>query len=230
VKRYRDRRWFPEPVEAHELWDMFHPVENSKGGPPFVEEDAAAADRQGMRLFIANILRFSRRARFLNKNTRNTRRIRYLQAIFPDACFIHIIRDGRAVANSFLNIDWWPRLSVWWANGRTTTQLEREGADPVMVAAQMWKSEVERVLQDAEYVSPERYIEVRYEKLMQYPIRTMLGVLDFCGLSWTSEFQEHIEAFDIKTRNFKWMDRFTAQQMDCINKEIGPLLEQLEYS
>ncbi len=34
-------------------------------------------------------------------------RLGYLHEIFPDAKFIHVVRDGRAVVNSLINVDWW---------------------------------------------------------------------------------------------------------------------------
>jgi hypothetical protein len=43
------------------------------------------------------------RSRFVDKTLQNCFRVRLLNSIFPDAKFIHIIRDGRAVAFSILN-------------------------------------------------------------------------------------------------------------------------------
>ena len=34
-------------------------------------------------------------------------RIGFFSTIFPDATFVNIVRDGRAVANSFLQMPWW---------------------------------------------------------------------------------------------------------------------------
>ena len=31
----------------------------------------------------------------------------FLHAVFPDARFVNVVRDGRAVANSWLQMDWW---------------------------------------------------------------------------------------------------------------------------
>lgn len=228
-RRFRNKRWFPKPVEGHMLWDTFHPMENSAGSPPLTEKQVDQADAQGMRHFITDLLRFSGCAHFVNKNTRNTRRIRYLQTIFPDALFIHVIRDGRAVTNSLLNIDWWPTLPLWWAEEKTPTELQSEGMAPVLVAARHWKLGVERVLHDKEHIPPEQYMELRYEKLMQDPITEVKRALRFCDLPWSARFQAHIEAFDIHSRNFKWADRFTAQQISTIEQEIGPLLEWLKY-
>ena len=229
LKRFHKNRGFPRPVEAHKLWDMFHPVESSLGGPPLVEKDAAVADIAGLRHFIVDILRFSGSMRFVNKNTRNTRRIRYLWAMFPDARFIHVIRDGRAVVNSLLNVGWWSNLSIWWAEGKSPAELQEEGIESVSVAARMWKSELEKVLNDKEYIPPEQYIEVRYERLAQDPITEMKHILDYCGLPWSSRFQAHIEAFDIKSKNSKWRESFTFQQIASVEKETAPLLERFGY-
>lgn len=229
ARRYRDKWWLPKPDEAYNLWDMFHPVENPISSPPLTEIDAATADIEGMRQFIANILHFSRRARFMNKNTRNTRRSRYLHTIFPDALFIHIIRDGRAVVHSLLNVGWWSNLSIWWADGKTPTQLQQAGTDPLLVAARMWESDVARMLHDKEYIPENQYIEVRYEILMQDPISEMKRVLNFCDLPWTEDFQKHLVTFNLESKNFKWADRFTIHQISSIEEEIGLLMEQLDY-
>jgi hypothetical protein len=229
VKAYRDKRWMPIPDEAYDFWDRFHPVENSLGGPPLNEKDVVLADTEGLHRFIVDILRYSRRTRFLNKNIRNSRRIRYLDIVFPDALFIHIIRDGRAVTHSLLNIYWWPTLSLWWAEGKTVTELQREGLDPAVIAARMWKSEVQGVLVDKEWISQQRYIEIRYEKLMHDPITEMKRIIDFCDLPWTSQFQKSVKAFELENRNYKWANAFTPQQIAAIEKELGPSLKQLEY-
>jgi hypothetical protein len=229
AKRYHDERRFPNPVEAYSVWDRFHPVKDTLGAPPLTERDVAVADVEGMRRFIAGILRFSRRARFLNKNVRNSRRIRYLQAIFPDAFFIHIIRDGRAVANSLLHIEWWPTLSLWWAEQKTPTELEREGLDPVVIAARLWQSDVQQVLGDKEYIPRRQYIEVRYEKLVHDLGAEMKRVLDSCDLPWTPHFQAYLQAFDLEDRNYKWKDHFTAHQVASIEEAVGSLLERLQY-
>ena len=230
VKRYAKRGWFPSPVEAHNLWDLFHPVEDSRGCPPFTERDVALADQEGLRRFVTDVLRFSRSARFINKNTRNTRRIRYLHALFPDALFVHVIRDGRAVTNSFLNVYWWPSLSLWWANGKTPVQMQQQGVEPVLVAARTWKLEVERVLQDKKYIPEEQYVEVRYEGLMRDPVKEIKRVLRFCDLPWTPHIQAHIEAFDISSRNWKWRDEFSTERIASVEEELGSLLDQLGYA
>jgi hypothetical protein len=229
AKRYHDQKRFPNPVEAYNIWDRFHPVRDTLGAPPLTEDDVSATDVEGLHRFITRVLRVSRRARFLNKNVRNSRRLRYLHALFPDAFFIHIIRDGRAVANSLLDMEWWPSLSLWWAEGQTPTGLQAEGVDPALTAARVWRADVERVYQDRVYVPPEQYVEIRYERLVRDKIGEMRRILDFCDLPWTPRYEKYLRVFELTDRNFKWRDRFTAGQVASIEEAVGPLLEQLGY-
>jgi hypothetical protein len=229
VERLLNERWFPKPVEAYEIWDSFHPMKNSAASPPLTEKDTVAADIEGLQHFIANILRFSRRARFVNKNTRNVRRSRYLHAMFPDALFIHVIRDGRAVTNSLLNVHFWTTLSLWWADGKTPSELQREGADPVLIAARHWKLGVERMLQDKQHIPQGQYKEIRYEELMQDPSSELKRILVFCDLQWTRDFQAHVDTFSLESRNFKWTNRFTPEQIENIGAEVDPLLEKCGF-
>lgn len=230
VNKYKKKKWFPKPVEAFSFWDLFHHCENPSASPPLTELDVADADTQTMHKYISDTLHFSNRKRFVNKNTRNTRRMRYLHAIFPDALFIHVIRDGRACVNSFMNVDWWSTLSLWIADGKTPAELEQEGLNSAVIAARLWKLEVERVLHDKEYIPADQYIEIRYENLTKHPYEEMKRILEYCRLPWNEHFQSHIEAFRIQSRNFKWIDNLQSQQITSVNKEIGFLLTKLGYT
>src|SRR5919202_2026517 len=72
-------------------------------------------------------------------------RIGFLSEIFEDARFIHVMRDGRAVANSMLNVYFW---QGWkgpqdWGWGELSSAQENEwnehGQSFVVLAAIQWK-------------------------------------------------------------------------------------------
>ena len=58
-------------------------------------------------------------------------RIGYLNEIFSDAKFIHILRDGRAVANSLINVEFWRgwQCPQNWRFGRLTEKQQKEWED-----------------------------------------------------------------------------------------------------
>jgi hypothetical protein len=225
----KEKKWFPRPVEGHTIWDKFHPVENSSGEPPFSEADIKNVHKENMNLFISNIIRYSGKLRFLNKNTRNTRRIPYLYKLFPDAFFIHTIRDGRAVTNSLLNVKFWSNLSIWWADGKTVEELENIGQNQTVLAAKMWKHEVEQALKDKNCLPVDQYVEIHYEELVKKPIEEMKRLTDSCDLHWSHKFRSHIESFKIEDRNFKWSNQLSLGEIEKISEVIEPLQKKLGY-
>lgn len=230
VKLFEGSKWFPKPVESERLWDRFHPLDNPSGTPALSEDNAHEMNLAGIQSYIASIMHYSGCERFVIKETRFARRIRYLLALFPDACFIHIIRDGRAVTSSLLRVDWWPSLPVWWADGKTPLQLQQTGLNSVQIAARMWKAEVERILADKEYIPRNQYTEIRYESLMRDPFSEIKQILHFCELPVYPGFDEHINALKLEPKNYKWMKSFTPVEIASIEKEIGPLLSHFGYS
>jgi len=220
---------FVIPSEGHDLWDLFHPLREDKD-PPLFEYDVRDANVELMKSIIIKHLKYSKCNRFLNKNTRNTRRSLYLQEIFPDALFIHIIRDGRAVINSFLNVHFWENLHLWYdENFRTPSQLVLEGENEINLAAKLWKYEVERMLSDSKKINKDQYFEVRYEKFTKEPISTLREILDFCNLNSHNDFFKFIKSFNINDMNFKWRESFTNSNIKLIEKEAGSLLLKLNY-
>jgi hypothetical protein len=88
-----------------------------------------------------------------------------IEALLPEAHFIHIIRDGRDVAVSL--------RKVWFAPGRDMTTL-----------AAYWRELVRGARQAG--LSTRRYLEVRYETLVTDPERVLRTVCDFIGLDFST--------------------------------------------
>ena len=68
-------------------------------------------------------------------------------ALFPQAKFIHVVRDGRDVALSFSRTTWWHRSA--------RLNLSR------------WQREIKKIALDATFIlKPKAYLEVKYENLV----------------------------------------------------------------
>lgn len=65
-------------------------------------EDATSWHARRMRLLFGLYARLSGKRHFVNKHPENSLRLPYLKRIFPDAKFVHVIRDDRATAYSNL--------------------------------------------------------------------------------------------------------------------------------
>jgi hypothetical protein len=85
-----------------------------------------------------------------------------LEQLFPEARFIHIIRDGRAVAASNIPLSW--------------------GPNTVQEAAKWWVQCVEAARLGGQQVR--HYLEVRYEHLVANPRPVLEEVCRFLGLDF----------------------------------------------
>jgi hypothetical protein len=104
-----------------------------------------------------------------------------LAELFPRAQYVHIVRDGRDVARSFLAM---PEgiVTKTWAHPRSIPDFACE-----------WRTEVEAARRLGAGVGPERYLEVRYEALVAEPERELRAICAFAGLPFEREHLRHRE-------------------------------------
>jgi omega-hydroxy-beta-dihydromenaquinone-9 sulfotransferase len=167
------------------------------------------------------------RSRFVDKTLVNCFRVRLLNLIFPDAKFIHIIRDGRAVAFSILNkIEIaGDRFALFYTGFKDILgdkyQYERSELYNYGLA---W-AEFVRKGREASVAAQGRYYEVSYEKLVTEPHKELRKIVDFCELNWYSEFEEKIPA----TRNMseKWKQKANNEQRVDLEESTFDLRQTL---
>lgn len=189
------------------------------------EDDWTAGSEARLKDTMTMHLRITGKGRFLSKRTSNTQRLRLISRMFPDARFVHIIRDGRAVALSYSRVDWWPGTVLWWA-GATPAELVAGGRDPLEVAALHWKHNTEEVLANAGTLG--HYSEVRYEDLVADPVGTVLRVMDFCDLARDQVFEARLPR-RLPDMNRKWRSALDEGQWEVVETAAGPTLARLGY-
>jgi hypothetical protein len=216
------------PSEAYGLWNFCRPVD-PQHDHPLTEQDASESEVSRTRRLVDQHMRFHGRGRFLNKNTRNTRRLRYLNRIFPDALFVHVLRDPRAVVSSMSRVAFWRQMPVWCRDGATPARVTAEGGDHVALAAELWKAEVACALDHSGVIPGNRYLELRYEDFMADPVTVLQALCRFAGLPWCRPFEAHVRTFELRSQNFKFSSDFSTPQLQTINEITGALACQLGY-
>ena len=165
------------------------------------------------------ICKYQNKKRFLSKYT-DFPRMRYLLKAFPDAQFIHILRDGRAVSNSYYNkieagiFNTWQERE-WWIQGWPDSWREnwRKSHNNLLgFVAYQYKFFVKEIWEDAKYLQDNQYLEVRYEELMESPKRIVMNILRFCGLEFTKRIESYLDYTVFKNRNYKWKQDFHKEQ------------------
>jgi hypothetical protein len=114
-------------------------------------------------------------------------RMGYLDALLGGPRFIHIVRDGRAVATSLLGQGWWwgHRWREDWQMGElppdAAAAWEASGRSPYVLAAIQWRIQTSAVEEARSTIAAERFTAVRYEDLCADPTAVMARLLAFAG-------------------------------------------------
>lgn len=101
-------------------------------------------------------------------------------ALLPEAHFVHIIRDGRDVAQSI--------KPLWFSPGES-----------VEVRAAFWK-ECVRAARDQSVAVSGRYLEIRYEALVASPERALARVCDFLDLPYDPAMLDYYRTAGMRLR------------------------------
>lgn len=121
--------------------------------------------------------------RWAEKTPRNVLQLDYLFARFPEARFVHVLRDGRDVACSLRTH---PRHRV--VNGQI---LPVNTWKPMERCAKRWR---DSMLAVKPHWSNPRLTTVRYESLVADPRATIVGLLEFLGEPWDDAVLAHHKA------------------------------------
>jgi len=220
------------PGECFDFWD--HHVNGfSRPCRDLRADDVTNGTRARVRGLLPQVLT-DKRHRLLVKLT-GWPRIGFLHEIFPDALFIHLIRDGRAVVNSMLNVDWWwgwrgPQNWRWGELAPAQQEeWERHDRSFVALAAIEWKLLMDAFEEARLCVDQDQYLEINYEELCASPIAVMQEVTRFCDLPWSERFARSIDGFDLRNTNDKWRQNLTSAQQATLQEVLSDHLERYGY-
>ncbi len=140
----------------------------------------------------------------------NSLRISFIKAIFPDARFIHIVRDGREVARSITKkLDrgsWFAKNPIKWAElqqlGREQLHLDVdrlciENYDKALLE---WAVNTHAVVTAMDSGADEDFMEVSYQSFIDEPIASIRRCIDFLGLDQSSKVENYVAA-NVRRRN-----------------------------
>lgn len=136
-----------------------------------------------------------------------------LLEIWPNARFLHLVRDGRDVARSVVGMGWagnpWHGASRW---------LQAEATwDRLQVA-----------------LPPERWVEVRYEQLIADPERALRRLCDFVGVPFDPAMFDYARTstYDLPEAGLvgQWRSKLAPREVRLVESCIGPVLLDRGYA
>jgi hypothetical protein len=155
--------------------------------------------------------------------------LRLLERLFPAARFVHLIRDGRDAALSFLGMPEGVATQTW-AYPRS----------PAGFACQ-WRDEVEAARSLGRRVG-NRYLEVRYEALVNDAETELRRICDFAELPWDARVLDYAGTVDLSGKPHQqslarpptpglrdWRRELAARDREQFEAIAGDLLADLGY-
>jgi hypothetical protein len=154
---------------------------------------------------------------YVEKTPAHVFRLAEMNRVYPDAVYVHIVRDGRDVARSLAEMD--------------------GGADAVADGARHWAAAVRAVRRAAPSLA--RLREVSYEALVAYPVSGVSDVLAWAGLPVDDDVRRALaERNPIRVSQLgttgpvgpgKWRS-LPRHDLEAIEREAGDVLAELGYS
>jgi hypothetical protein len=216
-------------LEYHPKFDAF----NLSLRPLANELVSVPEDKRSLALILDQFMRYYAQekgfscTKWGDKTPRNTWKLDDIHSVFPDAKYIHIIRHGADVVQSYL---------------RTGLHVD------LAYSAERWKKTV-HLARSFGARHPDQYLEMRYEELVQNPLPFIKQTCEFLAVEYRPEMMEKPEDMTekmgdvpsyehfasvrepISTKHIgKWKDSFTEKEIETLRAIIGEDLEELGYS
>jgi omega-hydroxy-beta-dihydromenaquinone-9 sulfotransferase len=163
-------------------------------------------------------------------------RIGFLNEIFEDAKFIHIKRDGRAVASSLLHVGFW---RGWygpqgWRAGLLSPEdqatWESYGRSFTALAGIEWRIQMRAMEAARRALDPKLFFEVKYEAFCEQPLETYRQVLEFAELPWSAQLEKAVKEASIRSTSNRWRDDLTPAQQGILDNLLREDLQRYGYN
>jgi hypothetical protein len=118
----------------------------------------------------------------------------FIREVFPDARFIHIVRDGRGVVASDLRTPWWrgylgpEHLGCGPLPVAYAAEWEASGRSFPLLAGLSWKVVMDAYVAARELVPSGHWLDVRFEDVLADPGSRFKEMLEFMGLEEDDQF------------------------------------------
>lgn len=181
--------------------------------------------------FMTTIAHDQGKTRWAEKSPNNGYFIDPIAEHYPEARFIHVIRDGRSVTASQRKLGWGEKYS-------------RDHRRQLLWIGSVWELQV-RAGRKAARLGEDRYLEIRYEDLILNSAETVARIGEFAGLELDLDTvnRSQVGALGVSNTAFtleqggisegavdRWRTTLHDDEIALLDWHLGDLLRELGYS
>ena len=166
------------------------------------EKDVVPGEKEFLYEMIKTQLKAFNAKRFVDRSHDFCLRLRYLNELFPDAFYIILKRDPRAVVNSQYTMikDEWDPSKHQDTYGVVINNFSSE--NKLETCIKYYKFYIKTMEDNLEFIKNK--IEINYEDFVKNPREELKKLYEFVGLEWYKELDNEIpEILELKN-NEKW--------------------------
>jgi hypothetical protein len=168
-----------------------------------------------------------------DKSPRYVRNLPTLHELWPQARFVHLVRDGRDVALSVLS---WRKVVE---RGELVANLPTWEEDHTTTVALWWERLVRLGREDGSALGPALYHDLRYEALVTDPAAECEALSAFLDVPYDEAMLRYHEAAEARRSRHasrpptpglrKWRAQMPPEEIERFEAAAGGLLEELGY-
>ena len=174
--------------------------------------------KRGLMRFLRNVGYRVPEKRIVLKSPPHTARVKTLLEMFPDARFVHIVRDPYTVFASTVNL--WKTLYT--KHGLQTPRYE--GLEEYVL--QTFERMYDKFERDRLLFRPSQFCEIRYEELVRDPEAGMRQIYEQLELGALDKYLPALQAYLAGTDGYQTnrYPQLTSEQHRQVSERLGPVL------
>lgn len=187
--------------------------------------------------------------RYLDKTTANCFHLKFIKRAFPDALYLVLHRDGRAVISSMMegwnephfietllatHIEKRGNPSFHWSFSTPPGWTEQIGRPLEEVCAWSWVQHTETILQELVDLDSGRIRVIKYEELVEETSEVIQDAYKFCDLDWSVKAERYMRENPLSRTTvshpnlLKWRQRHGAF-IEHVLPHIEPTMCRIGY-
>jgi hypothetical protein len=178
-----------------------------------LESIAAPTYANAVRAIFEQFAHAQGRPRWGDKTPDYCHHLPVLRDLFPDAQFVHVVRDGRDVANSLFRTGFGPKNAY--------------------EAARSWTTLLKEIREFRDTCQPGAFLEIRYEDLTGHPSAVLATVGRFLGIANADAVAASIAprlGIQVSSASVgTWKQRLTWREIECFEAFAGEALRAHGY-
>ncbi len=192
-----------------------------------VAEAKSITKKQVFDIMVSEFLKAKSKTIFCEKTPQHLQNVNEIHLLYPDARFIHLIRDGRDVVSSLIKMPWRP---------------------PGLINnARFWQRYIKLGEAATRALPADRFLTVRYEDLLMEPESTLKTICAFIGIgyepgivsssstepifaNWEAEWKHKASQAIDTSRIGAWREELTPDAAAILNGFLSPTIKKLGYT